>query len=457
MSSFHIINFGCRATQADGGEIEQELLSHSYEKKETIVDADVVILNTCTVTAAADRDARQTIRRVKRENPQAEIIVTGCYAQRAPEEIRQLPGVRLVIGNSHKSQLVKIVDERIVQKPLDSGAGVKPGAQSISGSLSCTAEIFVEPFLRAERKLFSSTAHFGATDRTRPSLKIQDGCDANCSFCIIPSVRGRSCSLAPDEVRRQVAVLVAAGFKEIVLSGIHLGSYGRDLSQPTTFFELLKDLESIEGLTRIRMSSIEPLEVRSQIVELVAESDKLAKHFHVPMQSGADRILHLMRRPYSSSQYASVVEMIRKKVDDAAIGADVITGFPGETDAEHRLTMEFIERSPLTYLHVFPFSPRSGTTAASLRGMVGSNVLKRRSAELRELGRQKKFKFQEKIVGKVLSVITLDHNHGDGTSAMSTNFLEVKIQGPALLPNQIFDVMIEGVMGGVLVGSVCSN
>jgi threonylcarbamoyladenosine tRNA methylthiotransferase MtaB len=323
-----------------------------------------------------------------------------------------------------------------------------------SRALSCTAEIYIDAFSRQERNRFAAQAFFGATERTRPSLKIQDGCDANCSFCIIPSVRGRSRSLDPEVVLKQVEVLADEGYKEIVLSGIHLGSYGRDLPRATSFLKLMERLEKIDHLKRLRLSSIEPLEVNEEIVSHVASSQKFARHFHVPLQSGVDRILRLMRRPYTSSQYLKVVSSIRTEISDAAIGADVITGFPGETEGEHRATMEFVEASPLTYLHVFSYSPRPGTVAATMRGQVGSQVMKRRSAELRDLGKRKKFKFQQHMVGRILSVITLDHGGEDFTEAMSNNFLEVKVHGNSGQPNQILDVRIEGIEQDVLMGRI---
>lgn len=454
MSSFYIINFGCRATQADGGEIEREMLARRFSRTDSIANARVVVLNTCTVTAAADRDARQTIRRVQRENPNAKIVVTGCYAQRSPEEISRIPGVDFVFGNSHKQQLARIVDEK-----LSGGAGRlhdRPSKELRESSqvLSCTAEVYRDPFSRLEREMFPAQAFFGATERTRPSLKIQDGCDANCSFCIIPTVRGRSRSLEPAEVEKQVRALGDAGFKEIVLSGIHLGSYGRDLPTRTSFLELMERLESVENLRRVRLSSIEPMELSEAIVEQVAGSKKFARHFHIPMQSGVDRILRLMRRPYTSTQYAAVVDSVRRRIQDAAIGADVIAGFPGETEAEHQATLSFIESLPLTYLHVFSFSPRPGTTAAMLRGGVSPYIIKRRSAELRELGRRKKFKFQEQMLGQILSVITLDRGGSGYIESMSENFLEVNVADGTISPNQIIDVKIEGIRDGALLGKV---
>ncbi len=454
MSSFHIINFGCRATQADGGEIEREMLARSFQKSDSVVSAEVVVLNTCTVTAAADRDARQTIRRLRRENPDARIVVTGCYAQRASDEIRQIPGVDFVIGNSHKQYVARILEERLSSPRAAHFQSSSDDGREPINSLSCAAEVYLDAFSRMERTAFPAHAFFGATERTRPSLKVQDGCDANCSFCIIPAVRGRSRSLSPEDVLKQVSALAAEGYREVVLSGIHLGSYGRDLAERTSFYELMRRLSAIEGCPRLRLSSIEPLEVSHEIIDCVADSPHFAKHFHVPLQSGDDRILRLMRRPYTSSQYAAIVEKIRRKIPGAAIGADVIAGFPGETDAEHAATLNFIERSPLTYLHVFSFSARPGTTAATLRGALSPVVIKKRSAALRELGSRKKFKFQRAMMGKILPVITLDRRREGYIEGMSDNFLEVQIADERLAPNRRVAVLIEGIESGELAGSV---
>jgi threonylcarbamoyladenosine tRNA methylthiotransferase MtaB len=455
LSSFHIINFGCRATQADGGEIEREMLAQNHRKASSVTEASVVVLNTCTVTAAADRDARQAIRRIQRENPGAKIVVTGCYAQRDPQEISRIPGVNLVVGNSHKQQLARIVNERLTSVRASSGGAVEEQEPSGSRGLSCTAEVYFDAFSRLERERFSAQPFFGATERTRPSLKIQDGCDANCSFCIIPTVRGRSRSLDPTEAIEQVSVLAASGYREIVLSGIHLGNYGRDLPVRTDLLELMRELESVAGPVRLRLSSIEPMEISEALIAHVAASPRFARHFHVPMQSGVDRLLRLMRRPYTAAHYQAVVDSIRARIPEAAIGADVIAGFPGETEEEHRATMSFIERSPLTYLHVFSFSPRPGTMAATLQEPVSPRVIKRRSAALRDLGKRKKFEFQQQMISRTLSVITLERSGKGFIEGMSENFLEVKITSPLMEPNALVDVRIDRIDDGVLVGEAC--
>jgi threonylcarbamoyladenosine tRNA methylthiotransferase MtaB len=443
--TFNIVNFGCRATQADGAAIEQAFLNHQVGKSEGWRDSDVVVINTCTVTHSADAEARQMIRRVHRQNPEAKIVVTGCYAQRAPEEIARIEGVACVVGNSHKEQLVPIVLKNYMTQTAlpvlqDSVPPDKSGA-----SVYCSS-IFESRELR-------SIADVAGGGRTRPVLKVQDGCSLRCSYCVIPYVRGNSRSLPDEEVLRQVEHLLNRGFKEIVLTGIHLGAYGRDFAGRKSLADLIKRILQQGRLERLRLSSVEPLEVTDEIIELVADSPKMAKHFHIPLQSGSDRILRLMRRPYFSSRYARLLEKIRNKAPEAAIGADVMVGFPTETDADHEQTKELLKNAPITYLHVFPYSERPGTPSANLRPEVSQEVAQQRGTELRELSTEKNLQFRKSFVGRQLSVITLDKKvEGQSLEAVSTNYLKVEVLEPAAESNQLLDVMVAGVTSSGLAG-----
>jgi threonylcarbamoyladenosine tRNA methylthiotransferase MtaB len=400
--SFFVANFGCRASQSEGGAIEQELLDASAQRAGSPFAADVVIVNTCTVTEEADRDARQMIRRIAARNPEARVIVTGCYAQRVPEELAALPRVSHVVGNSHKSLVAKLA----LQPPADFDGRAE---------IFCS-DIFLEDELRPE-------SHFGSCGRTRAVVKVQDGCNANCSFCIIPSVRGRSRSLDPGAVMREVSALVERGFKEVVFSGIHLGTYGRDLDTKTSLYQLILNvLEHVPALERLRLSSIEPLEVTPEIVDLVASKPQLAHHFHVPLQSGSRRVLREMRRPYQPEYYSHLVRSIREKVPTAAIGADVMVGFPGETDEEFTETFRLIEDAPLTYLHVFPYSMRPGTPAATLEAQVPERVSQFRGKALRRLIARKNEEFRQSMIGRTLDVLVLQPEE-----AISTNFIRVRV------------------------------
>ncbi len=439
-TSFNIINFGCRSTQADGAAIERAFLSRSLSKAENWQVSDLVVINTCTVTQSADAQARQMIRRVRRLNPRARIVVTGCYAQREPEKLARMPEVDCVVGNSHKNDLVKIVMP-MVDHPIvgDDHAGQSP--------IHCS-DIFAQ-------KGWSAISDAGSEDKTRPVLKIQDGCSLRCSYCVIPYVRGNSRSLKVSGIVSQVESLLSRGFREIVLTGIHLGAFGRDLSPRTTLAELTQRLIQLERLQRLRFSSIEPLEVTEEIVHLVATSSKLARHFHIPLQSGSDRILRLMRRPYQSQKYSELVSGIRSRISDAAIGADVMVGFPSESDADFEETRQFLESLPITYLHVFPYSPRPGTPALQLNPKVSGPIQNRRGEILRELGHRKNQTFRETQIHQIVSVLTLGKVHENrATEAISSNYLKVELPGEMPNSNQMLNVKITGLTEDGVTGTM---
>src|SRR6266404_4704747 len=458
-TTFYIQQFGCRATQADGAAIERQLLDRGCTAASESASADVVVVNTCTVTASADAQARDAIRKLHAANPAARVIVTGCYAQRAPEELAALPGVSWVVGNSHKPQIPDLLQTLSSHPSTSASDGFFPAAALDADSMSLlrapakimTGDIF-------ERNvLLSAPVLGGEGNHTRPTLKIQDGCDSRCSYCVIPFVRGKSRSLPPDTVIHEIHRLSESGFREIVLSGINLGTYGRDLSPRVEFEALLRRILDETSVERLRISSIEPLDVTQDLVELFAGTDRIAQHFHMPLQSGSDRILAAMHRWYRAEHYARRVELIRERLPHAAIGADVITGFPGETEAEHAATLAFIERLPFTYLHVFSFSKRPGTRAASLANEVPGAVIKRRARELRSLGEAKAAAFRQSQIGRTLRVLTLrreDPVEGlemDKTPALSSNYLKVRVNGshPA---NNCLDVLISATTGTTLVG-----
>lgn len=457
MTTFYIEQFGCRATQADGAAIERQLCDLGFRAAEDSSAADVVVLNTCTVTAAADTQARNAIRKIHAANPRTRIIVTGCYAQRVPEELAALPGVSFVVGNSHKPQIPSLVrgigsaaqaagrPEFLPLATLQSNA-VAPEettAQILAGDVSALTEVLVAPVLGGEG------------NHTRPTLKIQDGCNSRCSFCVIPFVRGRSRSLPPATVIFELQRLAHSGFREIVLSGINLGTYGRDLSPRVEFLELLRRILGETPVERLRISSIEPLDVTQDLSELFASTERLAPHFHMPLQSGSDRILAAMHRWYRAEHYARRVELIRERLPHAAIGADVISGFPGETEADHSATMRFIEERSFTYLHVFSYSSRPGTKAASLPGHISGHVIRRRARELRALGETKAEAFRYSQIGRRLRVLTLRRDAKDDpneTPALAENFVSVRVPRP-LPPNQFVTVIAAASDGKQLIGS----
>ncbi len=484
--AFYVENFGCRATQADGAALERQFEERGLARA-SAADADVVILNTCTVTAAADQDARAAIRRVQRQNPNAKIVVTGCYAQRAPEEIAALPGVTCVVGNSHKHQLAEIalpnliqtaasIEDRDLNREPDFGwhsassaaisiaklgaasaAQVSPDrigsfvplASLASGSREPEADprIFVSDIFAHTELLaapvFDLLGDVHDSQRTRPNLKVQDGCDNRCSFCVIPFVRGQSRSLPLPQILREVNALVEAGYREVVVSGINLGRWGRDLAGAASgsglppfgvessnteavfpkaesrrpdagFEELLRAILAETSVEKLRISSVEPMDWTDELIALVAESPRIAKHAHVPLQSGSDAVLRRMHRKYRPWHYREKIEKIRAAMPSAAIGADVMVGFPGETDAEFEATRRLIDDLPFTYLHVFTYSARPGTPAASMANQVPVHVARERSHILRDLADEKKLAFMRSFIGKPLEAITL-RSCGAGT------------------------------------------
>src|SRR5437879_3270790 len=459
MPSFYIEQFGCRATQADGAALERQLLDRGCTAASAAAAADIIVVNTCTVTASADAQARDAIRKFHAANPAACVIVTGCYAQRAPEELAALPGVSWVVGNSHKPQIPDLLQTLSSHPSTPASVAFFPAAALEADSMSllrAPAKILTgNIFDRTE--FLSAPVLGGEGNHTRPTLKIQDGCDSRCSYCVIPFVRGKSRSLPPEMVLQEIQRLSESGFREIVLSGINLGTYGRDLSPRVDFEDLLRRILDETSVERLRISSIEPLDVTQDLVELFASTDRIAQHFHMPLQSGSDRILAAMRRWYRAEPYARRIELIRERLPHAAIGADVITGFPGETEAEHAATLAFIERLSFTYLHVFSFSKRPGTKAATLSNELAPAIIKRRARELRALGESKSAAFRHSQIGRILRVLTLrpgdsaDSSQQNTTPALSTNYLKLRLSRihPA---NTWLDVLISEEAGTALVG-----
>ncbi len=414
MDRFFVKNFGCRASQADGAAIEAGLAAKGFSSAPSAAEAGLIVLNTCTVTATADDEVRQTVRRMHRDHPQAKILITGCYAQRAPQELAAIEGVTLVVGNSHKTQIPDLVSS-----PMDYHGQIEVG------------DIF------AAHDFLSAPVEDAAGERTRPNLKIQDGCNNRCSFCIIPFVRGRSRSAPAEQVIEQVSTL-AAKYREVVLSGINLGRWGRDFPGRIRLADLVRRLLDETPVERLRLSSVEPMDFSDDLLSLMASSPRIAKHVHAPLQSGSDTVLRRMHRKYRPRHYADRIAKARALMPDCAVGADVMTGFPGETDAEFEDSRAFIESLPFTYLHVFTYSERPGTPAAE-HVQVPMQIRKHRTHILRELAAKKNLDFRRSMIGRKISVVTLD-----GGQALSENFLKVKLAAPSA-PNQVQEVQIAGV------------
>ena len=440
-------------------------------------DAEIVVLNTCTVTEGADKDARASIRRLQRVNPGCRILVTGCYAQRAPEELAALPGVTWVVGNSHKHQAAEIVTSSFPSSASSSSScgfvplGQLSGKQERIQLFRKERERVVHPGkvvvgdIFAHTELLAAPVFEAANERTRPNLKVQDGCDNRCSFCVIPYVRGQSRSLPGERVIAEVRTLVAAGYREVVISGINLGRWGRDLessSQLSAFSPQLKpttDDQRLEALIRaileqtalqkLRISSVEPMDWSDDLIGLVAASSRIAKHAHVPMQSGSDAVLRRMHRKYRPWHYREKILKIRAAMPTAAIGADVMVGFPGETEAEFDETRRMIEELPFTYLHVFTYSARPGTAAAAHPGQIPVAVARERNRVLREIASRKKAAFMRSLVGTVIEAITLQSGGAEFTEALTENYLKMKISGHHEA-NRWMNVKVEAANGEIL-------
>jgi threonylcarbamoyladenosine tRNA methylthiotransferase MtaB len=463
VSGYYVENFGCRATQADGAAVERQFAEQGLARASSAAQAAVVVLNTCTVTAAADQDARAAIRRLQRLNPEAKIVVTGCYAQRAPEEVAALPGVSVVIGNSHKHQLAQIALHG-TEAPL-------PGTLIPVDALTSNRErpvasderaIFVSDIF-AHTELLAAPVFDAANERTRPNLKIQDGCDNRCSFCVIPYVRGQSRSLERQRIVGEVNALVESGYREVVISGINLGRWGRDLSasgRKATLESLVGAILDETSLEKLRISSVEPMDWSDELISLVVGSPRIAKHAHVPMQSGSDAVLRRMHRKYRPWHYRGRIEKIRGAMPTAAIGADVMVGFPGETDAEFEATRRMVEDLPFTYLHVFTYSPRPGTPAAGMSGQVPVQLARERNRILRDLAAAKKLAFMRGFVGEMVEAITLNvvgrDADGEFTEALTDNYLKLRLRGRHKA-NRWLRGRVEDVVDGALVGAISAR
>jgi threonylcarbamoyladenosine tRNA methylthiotransferase MtaB len=412
LQSFFVKTFGCRASQADGAALEAGLAAHMRPAHDAS-QADLVVLNTCTVTASADDEVRQVVRKLHRDQPSTKILVTGCYAQRAPEELAALPGVEWVVGNSHKTFFQEI----------------------LFGAVPFHSQILVGEI---GNQFLSAPVEDALGDRVRPNLKVQDGCSNKCSFCIIPSVRGRSRSADADHVVTQVRDL-ATKYREVVVSGINLGRWGRDLPGRLRLVDLVRRLLDETSVERLRLSSVEPMDFSDALLTLMADSGRIAQHVHAPLQSGSDTVLRRMHRKYRPRHYADRILKARELMPQCAVGADVMTGFPGETDAEFEDSRAFIDSLPFTYLHVFTYSARPGTAAAEAPGQVPMDVRKYRTKILRDLGESKSRAFRASFIGQRVSVVSLE----SGNFGMSENYLKVKF-AVRREPNRIEEVAVAG-------------
>jgi threonylcarbamoyladenosine tRNA methylthiotransferase MtaB len=413
---YSIITFGCRVNQADSMAIARDL--HACGAVETTpLDAELVVVNSCSVTATADQGVRQTIRRIVRDNPGVRVVVTGCYATRRPEEIRELPNVAHIVSNDEKDDLVERLASSLGLLRRDETTAVRYG----NGDGPC-----------------GDSLSPGTVGRTALTLRVQTGCDEMCSYCIIPTTRGKGRSRPLNEVIQQIENAVASGYREIAIAGVHLGSYGRDLNGSTSLTTLVGALARWDADVLFRISSLEPMDCTPPIVDMVAASPRLAPHFHLPLQSGADAVLRAMRRPYTASSFAALVTRIRERIPHASIGSDLIVGFPGESYACFDATETLLRDLPLTHLHVFPYSDRPGTDAAALGARVDGAVIRERGQRIRDIGHEMSTRFRQSQHGTIRRALTID----DGWSAVTDNYLKVKLE-TRRSRNEWVDVMID--------------
>ena len=429
MPTYRIVTLGCKLNQADSLAVEARLralgLTRAAEDASpgAPARADVVVLNTCTVTGGADREARQIARRLRRAHPGAAIIATGCYAERDAAALRGAAAIDHVVGMRGQAAEVARLAAGAVGLAIDP----LPGPADEIGPFGATPAC--DP---------------ADADRTRAFLKIQDGCDLRCSYCVIPQVRGASRSLALEAVAGRLRRLAEAGFQEVVLTGVNTGDWGRDLEPPRRLHDLLARALALPGPARLRLNSLEPRTVTPEIVRLLAEEGgRLARHVQIPLQSGSDAVLSRMRRNYRTADYARVVESIAAAAPDAALGADVIVGFPGETEAEHEATARFIAASPLAYLHVFSYSQRPGTSAALLPDQVPAAAVRERSARLRALARDLSLRFRRRFVGRALRALVLREVRPDGRlRALTDNFIDLGLDAKGRPAGEMFNRLV---------------
>jgi len=400
---YSIITFGCRVNQADSLAIARDLHARGAVESPP-QDAELIVVNTCSVTAAADQGVRQTVRRVVRDNPGVRVVVTGCYATRRPDEIRELPNILHVVSNDEKDDLVARLAADIGLPRLED---VTTAERFANGDGPC-----------------GDTLAPGTAGRTALTLRVQTGCDQTCSYCIIPTTRGKGRSRPQAAVIAQIEEAIASGYREIAIAGVHLGSYGRDLADDTSLTTLVRVLAEWDADVLFRISSLEPMDCTPEIVDLVASSPRLAPHFHLPLQHGSNEVLRAMRRPYSAAAYVTLVSSIRSRIPHAAIGSDLIVGFPGESSAHFSETETVLRDLPLTHLHVFPYSDRPGTDASLLGGRVDGGVIRDRGRRIREMGHEMATRFRQSQRGATRRALTVD----DGRSAVTDNYLKVKLE-----------------------------
>jgi threonylcarbamoyladenosine tRNA methylthiotransferase MtaB len=434
-------HFGCKLNQYEAEALRAGFQDQGYEIVPFVEQADVYVVNTCTVTGSGDADSRRAVRRARRQQPDAMVVATGCYAQRRPDDLQDA-GADLVIGNGDKAKLVDTVVDHL---PGDL-TGKLPGQPALP---------MFDPAKRPQTERFLQIDRVVDGGRTRGTLQIQDGCDEHCTYCIIPSVRGAGVSRPADDVVAQARQMVESGYRELALTGVHSGSYGYDQEDRRALVDLLRRLEHIDGLERIRLNSVEPGYVTDELIQFAARSSHFCRHLHIPLQSGDDGILRRMGRRYSTAEYAERLHQIAAAIPGCALGADVMVGFPGESDAQHATTREFLDGLPLTYLHVFSYSMRDGTPAERLPGHTNPEIKTSRARDLINLGLAKRLAFHERQIGLQVRVLTEEVRNDGLATGLTDNYLRVRYPaGPRTASNEFDSVTITHAREDVLFGEL---
>jgi threonylcarbamoyladenosine tRNA methylthiotransferase MtaB len=433
MRKIAFYTLGCKVNQSDTASMERLFREAGYEIVDFAEKADIYLINTCVVTNMGQRKSRQMIHRAIRKNPNAFIVVSGCYPQTAAEEVKAIRGVDLIIGNQDRAAVVTLVEAAATEQSIDAYDNVKKlSAQTAFEELSADCE----------------------TEKTRAFLKIQEGCNQFCTYCIIPYARGPLRSRSLENIKDEVEKLVAAGFSEVVLIGIHLGAYGKELKNGTSLTDAVKAALAVTGLARVRLGSLESVEVGEDLLDLMASDERVQRQLHLPLQTGCDDVLKSMHRPYDTKIFAELIQKIRAKLPDVAITTDVIVGFPGETEENFAATKEFVRSCGFSKIHIFPFSPRKGTPAASFSGVVSEKVKQRRAVELAEVDRESHEKYCESMLDKTVTVLFEQESAEGLWEGLSGNYVRVYAKSEDNLSGKIRKITLKDLYKDGMIGEI---
>ena len=433
MRKIAFYTLGCKVNQSDTASMERLFREAGYEIVDFAEKADIYLINTCVVTNMGQRKSRQMIHRAIRKNPNAFIVVSGCYPQTAAEEVKAIQGVDLIIGNQDRAAVVTLVEAAATEQSIDAYDNVKKlSAQTAFEELSADCE----------------------TEKTRAFLKIQEGCNQFCTYCIIPYARGPLRSRSLENIKDEVEKLVAAGFSEVVLIGIHLGAYGKELKNGTSLTDAVKAALAVPGLARVRLGSLESVEVGEDLLDLMASDERVQRQLHLPLQTGCDDVLKSMHRPYDTKIFAELIQKIRAKLPDVAITTDVIVGFPGETEGNFAATKEFVRSCGFSKIHIFPFSPRKGTPAASFSGVVSEKVKQRRAVELAEVDRESHEKYCESMLDKTVTVLFEQESAEGLWEGLSGNYVRIYARSEDNLSGKIRKITLKDLYKDGMIGEI---